>query len=90
MGQMLAPVLIGAAVGGGSSALMGRDPLKGALLGAAGGGIGSAFGAGAAGATGATGATAGKVATDLSTGQILASSVPNTTGVNAFLGEAVA
>jgi hypothetical protein len=38
-------MLIGAAVGGGSSALTGGDPLKGALIGAAGGGIGSAIGA---------------------------------------------
>jgi len=45
-------MLIGAAVGGGSSAIMGGDPLKGALLGAAGGGIGSAVGA-AAGVGGA-------------------------------------
>jgi len=38
-------MLIGAAVGGGTSAITGGDPLKGALIGAAGGGIGSAFGA---------------------------------------------
>ena len=38
-------MLIGAAVGGGTSAITGGDPLKGALIGAAGGGIGSAIGA---------------------------------------------
>jgi len=43
-------MLIGAAVGGGSSALMGGDPIKGAMLGAAGGGLGA--GLGAAGAAG--------------------------------------
>lgn len=53
-------MLIGAAVGGGSSALMGGDPIKGAMIGAAGGGLGAGFGA-AAGATsgGASGAAAG-------------------------------
>ena len=45
-------MLIGAAVGGGSSALMGGDPIKGAMLGAAGGGLGAGLGA-AAGASGA-------------------------------------
>ena len=34
-------MLIGAAVGGGSSALMGGDPIKGAMIGAAGGGLGN-------------------------------------------------
>ena len=38
-------MLIGAAVGGGTSAITGGDPLKGAIIGAAGGGIGSAFSA---------------------------------------------
>jgi hypothetical protein len=57
-------MLIGAAVGGGSSALMGGDPIKGAMLGAAGGGLGAGFGAAAGGASGATaggasGATSG-------------------------------
>jgi hypothetical protein len=49
---MFAPILFGAALGGISSAIMGQDPLKGALLGAAGGGLGSAAGlfGGAAGA----------------------------------------
>ena len=53
-------MLIGAAVGGGSSALMGGDPIKGAMIGAAGGGLGAGFGA-AAGATsgGASGAAGG-------------------------------
>ena len=52
-------MLISAATGAGTSAVMGGDPLKGALLGAATGGIGHGVaGAGAAGGAGATGATA--------------------------------
>ena len=49
-------MLIGAAVGGGSSALMGGDPIKGAMLGAAGGGLGAGLGA-AAGASGSLGSS---------------------------------
>jgi len=54
-------MLLSAAMGGGSAALTGGDPLKGALLGGLTGGIGSGIGgmlggAGAAGATGAAGA----------------------------------
>lgn len=56
------PMLIGAALGGGISALRGGNPLTGALLGAAGGALGGATGllGGATGAT--TGATAGTAA----------------------------
>jgi hypothetical protein len=90
------PILVGAGVGALTSALKGENVLTGAALGGAlggvGGGVGSllkggsfAQGAGLSGLGSATGATAGKVATDLSTGQILSSAVPNTTGVNAFL-----
>lgn len=50
--------LIGAAVGGGSALLTGKDPLQGALLGGALGGVGGAFG-GAAGAGGGAGAGSG-------------------------------
>ena len=56
------PILIGAAIGGGTSAIMGGDPLQGALLGAAGGGLGGlAGGAGgaASGAAGGAGAASG-------------------------------
>lgn len=54
------PMLIGAALGGGVSAARGGNPLKGALLGAVGGGLGGAvLGAGNAAATaGMTGASA--------------------------------
>jgi hypothetical protein len=52
-------MLISAAMGGGTAAVTGGDPLKGALLGAATGGIGHGIaGATAAGGAGATGATA--------------------------------
>lgn len=59
------PLLIGAALGGGVSAARGGNPLKGALLGAVGGGIGgAALGAGNAAATaGMTGASAVPVGT---------------------------
>jgi len=54
MGGVGEAMLLGAAMGGGTSALMGRDPLKGALIGGltggAGAGIGTALGAGATGA----------------------------------------
>ena len=54
------PLLIGAALGGGVSAARGGNPLKGALLGAVGGGLGGAvLGAGSSAATaGMTGASA--------------------------------
>lgn len=53
----LEPILIGAAVGAGTSAIMGGDPLKGAALGGAtgglfgGGGVGGLFGGGSGGGT---------------------------------------
>lgn len=60
-------MLIGAAMGGGSAALTGGDPLKGALIGGVTGGIGGGLApaatAGTAGATGATAATAGTAGT---------------------------
>jgi hypothetical protein len=54
------PMLIGAMLGGGVSAARGGNPLKGALLGAVGGGLGGAvLGAGSSAATaGMTGASA--------------------------------
>lgn len=59
------PMLIGAALGGGISAARGGNPLKGALLGAVGGGIGgAALGAGNVASTaGMTGASAVPVGT---------------------------
>ena len=52
-------MLIGAAVGGGSSALMGGDPIKGAMLGAAGGGLGAGLGAAAGASSTAAGSSFG-------------------------------
>jgi hypothetical protein len=53
------PILIGAALGAGTSGIMGGNPLTGALLGAAGGGLTSGLsGVGSAAATGANTATA--------------------------------
>jgi len=68
MGQLAIPIMIGAAVGGGSKLLQGKgigDILKGAAIGGVGGaatgGIGSLLGGATSGAAagGATGATAG-------------------------------
>jgi len=47
------PVLIGAALGGGISAAKGGNPLTGALIGGATGGLGGSFASGFTGATGA-------------------------------------
>ena len=65
-GGIIEGALIGAAMGGGSAAIQGHDPLKGALLGAATGGAGAGIGgalfgggAGAAGAAEAGAAGAG-------------------------------
>ena len=56
-------MLIGAAMGGGSAAMTGGDPLKGALFGAAGGGFGAGIaGAQAGGAAGASGGASGGAA----------------------------
>ena len=80
-------MLIGAAVGGGSSALMGGDPIKGAMLGAAGGGLGAGLGAAAGGAGllggsgllgGATGA-AGGLGAGTTTGAFGSVTVPTNT-----------
>lgn len=59
----LEPVLIGAAIGGGTSAAMGGDPLQGALMGGITGGAASGLGGLAAGASsGAASGAAGGVA----------------------------
>lgn len=47
--------LIGAAVGGGSALLSGKDPLEGAIMGGTLGGVGGALGGGASGAAGSAG-----------------------------------
>jgi len=52
------PMLIGAALGGGISAAKGENPLKGALIGGATGGLGGSF---VSGFTGAAGAPAAEI-----------------------------
>jgi len=70
------PILIGAALGAGSSAVMGGDPLKGALMGAAGGGIaGGLGGVGSAATAGANTALAPLAGTAGST-------IPQTVGAS--------
>jgi hypothetical protein len=66
----LAPLLIGAAIGAGTSAIFGRDPLKGALLGGATGGLFGGFGGG-----GLLGGAQGGAASGLNT--VGAAAVPN-------------
>lgn len=51
------PMLIGAALGGGTSALMGKNPIQGALLGGLGGGV---FGAASGAANAANAVAAGE------------------------------
>lgn len=64
------PILIGAAVGAGTSALMGGNPLKGAVLGGAGGGLGSAAGLfGSAGGVGSGAASVVPAAAEGAAGQ---------------------
>ena len=79
-------MLIGAAVGGGSAAITGGDPLKGALLGGltggAGAGISGALGGAAAGTTAATTAAADTAMANAlpltATGNIAATTAPTT------------
>ena len=76
------PILIGAAIGGGVSAATGGNPLLGAALGAAGGGLGAAAGgAGGAAAGGASGATGG--ATGGAVGGATGGTVGGATGATA-------
>jgi hypothetical protein len=78
--------LIGAAFGGAKSLATGDDVLEGALLGGITGGAMSGITGAVMGkaATAAAGTGAGAVAKDAVTGQVLASSVPGTTGAGAF------
>jgi hypothetical protein len=80
MGGVGEAMLLGAAVGGGSAAITGGDPLKGALLGGltggAGAGIGGALGGAGAAGTEAALATAG---TEAATGAALSNALPAST-----------
>jgi hypothetical protein len=74
-------MLIGAAMGGGSAAMTGGDPLKGALFGAAGGGFGAGIaGAQAGGAAGASGGASGGAAGGASGAASGANLVPSAFG----------
>lgn len=87
------PLLLSAAIGGGTAALRGDDPLKGALFGAVTGGIGSGIasalgaagaGAGAAGAGAAELANVGSIAADA--GMLGSSAAPSLFGEAASQG----
>lgn len=66
-------MLLGAAVGGGSAAITGGDPLKGALLGGLTGGVGSGVGGALAGGTEAALTTAG---TEMATNAAMSNALP--------------
>ena len=87
MGQLAVPMMIGAAVGGGSSLLRGKG-LGGILQGAALGGAGGALTGGASnlfntGSLLGASSVGSQIAKDAA-GNALASTVPGTTGVSAF------
>ena len=94
-------MLLGAAMGGGSAALTGGDPLKGALLGGLTGGVGSGIGGALGGAAGGveagalsgmgtgTGLTAGATPAMTTAGSSIGSSLGNTlAGMEPTLGSA--
>jgi len=92
MGGVGEAMLLGAAMGGGTSALMGRDPLKGALIGGltggAGAGIGGALAGGAegaaiAGGAGGAGGAAGGAGAATAAGTSMAPTVANANAMNA-------
>jgi len=78
---LLEAMMTGAAVGGGSSLLQGKDPLQGALLGGLMGGAGGAMFGGA-------GAGAGEAASGAMPGAEAAFSAQTPTGLNVIPGEA--
>lgn len=65
------PILIGAALGAGTSAAMGGDPLKGALMGGVTGGVGAGVGGAAAGSTGAVAGSTGGGAASLTAANLM-------------------
>ena len=76
-------MLIGAAVGGGSAAITGGDPLKGALLGGltggAGAGVGGALGGASAGTAGTAGSALTAAGTEAATSAALSNALPAST-----------
>lgn len=82
-------MLLGAAMGGGSAALTGGDPLKGALLGGLTGGVGSGIGGALGGAAGTTAGTLGtEAATTALTGT--APGLTSATSLGSGLGNSLA
>lgn len=79
------PILIGAALGAGTSAAMGGDPLKGALMGGVTGGVGAGIGGAAAGSAGATAASTGGGAASLSAANMLGTGLSDA-GAAALMG----
>ena len=79
------PILIGAALGLGTSAAMGGDPLKGALLGGVTGGIGSGIGGAAAGSTGAVAGSTGGGAASLTAANLMGTGLSDA-GAAALMG----
>jgi len=69
-------MLLGAAMGGGSAAITGGDPLKGALLGGLTGGVGSGIGGALGGAAGGTEAALTGLGTEAATNTALANTLP--------------
>jgi hypothetical protein len=82
MGGVGEAMLLGAAMGGGSAALTGGDPLKGALLGGLTGGAG-------AGITGALGGTAAGTAGTLTGSGLAAGATPAMTTAGSTLGSSI-
>lgn len=69
-------MLLGAAMGGGSAAITGGDPLKGALLGGLTGGVGSGISGALGGAAGGTEAALTGLGTEAATNTAMANALP--------------
>lgn len=76
MGGVGEAMLLGAAMGGGSAALTGGDPLKGALLGGLTGGVGSGISGALGGAAGGTEAALTGLGTEAATNTAMANALP--------------
>lgn len=81
MGGVGEAMLIGAAVGGGSAALTGGDPLKGALLGGLTGGAGAGIGGALGGTAGAVPGAVTPAVTTAAADAAMASALPTTTAL---------
>lgn len=79
MGGVGEAMLLGAAMGGGSAAITGGDPLKGALLGGLTGGAGAGISGALGGATAGTNAALTAAGTEAATGAAMANALPVST-----------